>query len=49
MKMEKKTDEKMVPSQFHAYFDVFKKTPSEHMPVYKPWDHVIDLNPNFIP
>ena len=49
MKIEKKTDEKMVPSQFHAYLDVFKKAPSERMPVRKPWDHAIDLNPNFVP
>jgi len=49
MKIKKKTDEKMVPSQFHAYLDVFKKAPSERMPVRKPWDHVIYLNPNFIP
>jgi len=47
-KIEKKTDEKMVPPQFHAYLNVFKKAPSEHMPVHKPWDHAIDLNPNFV-
>jgi len=48
MKIEKKTDEKMVPSQFHAYLDVFKKAPSERMPVCKPLDHAIDLNSNFV-
>ena len=48
-KIEKKTDEKMVSPQFHAYLDVFKKAPSECMPVHKPWDHAIDLNPNFVP
>jgi len=48
-KIEKKTDEEMVPPQFHAYLDVFKKAPSERMPVCKPWDHAIDLNPNFVP
>ena len=48
-KIERKTDEEMVPPQFHAYLDVFKKAPSEHMPVCKPWDHAIDLNPNFVP
>ena len=31
-KVEKKTDEEMVPPQFHAYLDVFKKTPSERLP-----------------
>ena len=48
-KIEKKTDEEMVPPQFHAYLDVFKKAPSECMPVCKPWNHAIDLNPNFVP
>jgi len=28
-KVKKKTDEEMIPPQFHAYLDVFKKTPSE--------------------
>jgi len=36
-KVEKKTDEEMVPPQFHAYLDVFKKTPSERLPLCKPW------------
>jgi len=39
----------MVPPQFHTYLDVFKKAPSERMPTCKPWDHAIDLNPDFIP
>jgi len=39
----------MVHLQFHIYLDVFKKAPSEHMPVCKLWDHAIDLNPNFVP
>jgi len=34
-KIKKKTDEEMVPPQFHAYLDVFKKAPSECMPVCK--------------
>jgi len=47
--VEKKTDEEMVPPQFHAYLDVFKKTPSERLPLCKPWDHAINLNPDFVP
>jgi len=39
----------MVPPQFRAYLDVFKKTPSERLPLCKPWDHAIDLNPDFVP
>jgi len=48
-KNKKKRDEEMVPPQFHVYLDVFKKALSEHLPLCKPWDHTIDLNPNFIP
>jgi len=48
-KVKKKTDEEMVPPQFHVYLNVFKKTPSEHLPLRKPWDHAIDLNPDFVP
>jgi len=48
-KVKKKTDEEMVPPQFHVYLDVFKKTPSECLPLCKPWDHAIDLNPDFVP
>jgi len=48
-KDKKKRDEEMVPPQFHVYLDVFKKAPSERLPMRKPWDHTIDLNPNFIP
>jgi len=39
----------MVPPQFHVYLDVFKKALSEHLPLCKPWDHAIDLNPDFVP
>jgi hypothetical protein len=29
--------------------DVFSKKASEHMPETKPWDHAIDLKPDFVP
>ena len=48
IKPEKKVSE-MVPQQFHQYLDIFKKKPSERMPLRKPWDHAIDLNENFVP
>jgi len=48
-KDKKKRDEEMVPPQFHVYLDVFKKALSERLSLCKPWDHAIDLNPNFIP
>ena len=39
----------MVLLQFHVYLDVFKKASSECLPLCKPWDHAIDLNPDFVP
>jgi len=33
-KDKKKTDEEMVPPQFHVYLDVFKKAPSERLPLF---------------
>ena len=44
-----KTVEEIVPPAFHAYLDVFRKEPSEQMPTRKPWDHAIDLMPDFVP
>lgn len=39
----------MVPKQFHAYLDVFEKEPSECMLLKKPWDHAINLMPDYVP
>ena len=44
-----KTVEEIVPPAFHAYLDVFRKEPSEWMPMCKPWDHAIDLMLDFVP
>ena len=43
-----KTVEEIVPPAFHAYLDVFRKEPSEQMPTHKPWDHAINLMPDFV-
>ena len=44
-----KTVEEIVPPAFHAYLDIFRKEPSEWMPMHKPWDHAIDLMLDFVP
>jgi hypothetical protein len=44
-----KTVEQMVPERFHEYLHVFEKKASERMPMHKPWDHTIDLKPDFAP
>jgi len=37
-----------LPKVYAEYRMVFKKEASERMPEHKPWDHTIDLKPNFI-
>ena len=48
-KKVEKTSAELVPPAYHAYLDVFEKKPSERMPLNKPWDHAIDLVPDFVP
>ena len=47
-KLEKTAVELVLP-QYHVYLDVFEKKASERMPLHKPWDHAIDLVPDFKP
>ena len=42
-KPTEKTPEELVPKEYHKFLNVFSKKESEHMPLGKPWDHVIDL------
>ena len=48
-KKPEKTAVELVPPQYHVYLDVFKKKASERMPLRKPWDHAINLVPDFKP
>ena len=48
-KKPEKTAAELVLPQYHVYLDVFKKKASERMPLRKPWDHAIDLVPDFKP
>ena len=43
-----KTVQEIVPPAFHAYLDVFRKEPSEQMPMCKLWDYAINLMPDFV-
>src|SRR6266436_2331271 len=38
-----------LPETFKDYHSVFEKKMSERLPIRKPWDHAIDLKPDFIP
>ena len=44
-----KTAVELIPPQYHVYLDVFEKKALECMPLCKPWDHAIDLVPDFKP
>lgn len=44
-----KTVEELVPSHYQEYKDVFEKKASERSPISRPYDHPIDLKPDFIP
>lgn len=41
--------EELVPSHYQEYKDVFEKKASERFPISQPYDHPIDLKPDFIP
>lgn len=44
-----KTFEELVPPEFREFADVFSKTESERLPLRKPYDHAIDLEPGTTP
>jgi len=39
---------KLVPEKFHRWIKVFSKKQSERMPVWKVWDHAIDMKEGFM-
>jgi len=41
--------EKPVPFQYHDYLKVFSKAKSDKMPIWKPWNHTIDIKEMFVP
>ena len=48
MRKDHRKVEEMVPKQFYWWLKVFGKVESERIPTRKPWDHAIDLRPDFI-
>ena len=48
-KEDKKSLDEMLPKHYKQYRTVFKKSASEWFPSSQPWDHAIDLKPDFIP
>ena len=47
MKSEEEA-KKLVPEKFHRWIKVFSKKQSERMPVWKVWDHAIDMKEGFM-
>ena len=48
-KPKEKTPKALVLEEYHKFLNVFLKKESEHMPIWKPWDHTIDLKDMFKP
>jgi len=46
IKMEKSVED-TVPNRSHKYLSVFKKKELECLPLWKPWDHVIETKLGF--
>ena len=44
-----KTFDEMLPEAYKDYALVFEKKASEQFPSSRPWDHAIDLKPDFLP
>ncbi|KAJ2927416.1 hypothetical protein H1R20_g9679, partial [Candolleomyces eurysporus] len=41
--------EEQIPKEYHDYLKVFDKEAAARFPDPRPWDHAIDLKPDFIP
>ena len=48
-KQKTKTLKEMIPSELMNYRDVFDKKKAEQFPEPQPWDHAINLKPDFVP
>ena len=48
-KQKTKTLKEMIPLELMDYHDVFDKKKAKQFPKPRPWDHAIDLKPDFIP
>ena len=44
-----RTPEELVPSCYHSYLDIFSEKAASRFPLWKPWDHAIDLKDSFKP
>jgi len=49
LKKEVKTLEQLVPEQYLEYCHVFEEETSQALPLFRKWDHSIELKPDAIP
>jgi Reverse transcriptase (RNA-dependent DNA polymerase) len=44
-----KTDEQLVPAEYHGYLDIFSEEKAHRFPESRPWDHKIEMKEGFEP
>jgi hypothetical protein len=48
-KKQDKTDEQLVPAEYHKYLDIFSEEKAHRFPKSRPWDHKIEMKEGFEP
>jgi hypothetical protein len=48
-KKQDKTDEQLVPAEYHEYLDIFNEEKAHRFPESRPWDHKIEMKEGFEP
>jgi hypothetical protein len=48
-KKQDKTDEQLVPAEYHKYLDIFREEKGHHFPKLRPWDYKIEMKEGFEP
>jgi hypothetical protein len=48
-KKQDKTDEQLVPAEYHEYLDIFSEEKAHRFPKSRPWDHKIEMKEGFEP
>jgi hypothetical protein len=48
-KKQDKTDEQLVPAEYHEYLDIFSEEKAHRFPESRPWDHKIKMKEGFEP
>jgi site-specific DNA-cytosine methylase len=48
-KKQDKTDEQLVPAEYHEYLDIFSEEKAHRFPGSRPWDHKIEMKEGFEP